>query len=126
MIKVEKGKITQTSLPRYGYINSKFVSTMANAPIEALKADGWYEPEHRRPVYDPAYEKLSTPQYTYDSKVNKVYADYTVIEMPEAVLKKRLDELESKMAIAEDKVVILETVLIDKAVLQEADLIEKL
>ena len=93
MIKVENGKITQTSLPRHGYIKGRFVSTMANHKEDLLK-DGWYEPEHRYPEYDQAYERLSGPNYTYDADMDKVYADYTVIEKPEAVLKRRLDEIE--------------------------------
>ena len=93
MVKVENGKITQTSLPLYGYIAGRFVSRMANHKEDLLK-DGWYEPEHRKPEYDPAYENLSQPIYTYDAKADKVYADYTIIEKPAAVLKKRLDDIE--------------------------------
>ena len=95
MVKVEKGVITQTSLPLYGYIAGQFVSRMANHREDLLK-DGWYEPEHRTPEYDSAYQKLSPPFYSYNSKVNKVYADYTVTDKPEAVLKRRIDELTSE------------------------------
>ena len=109
MVKVESGKITQTSLPLYGYIAGKFVSRMANHKEDLLK-DGWYEPKHRYPEYDAVYQKLSSPVYSYDKKSNKVYADYTVIDKPEAVLKRRIDELTSE---ADN----LQNVLIEKEII---------
>ena len=105
MVKVEKGVITQTSLPLYGYIAGRFVSRMANHKEDLLK-DGWYEPEHRYPEYDQVYEKLSSPSYSYDADMDKVYADYTVIEKPEAVMKKRIDELEKGIDLVADKTII--------------------
>ena len=104
MVKVEKGVITQTSLPLYGYIAGQFVSRMANHKEELLK-DGWYEPEHRYPKYDLAYQQLSQPNYIYDSELDKVYADYTIIDKPEAALKRRIDELEREdISLSADKV----------------------
>ena len=92
MVKVEQGQITQTSLPKHGYIDGKFVSTLSKVPIATLKTNGWYQPEHEYPEYDSAYEKLSTPTYTYNADTDTVTATYTVIDKPEAILTKKLDE----------------------------------
>lgn len=113
MVKVENGKITQTSLPKHGYIAGRFVSTMVNHKNELLR-DGWYEPEHRKPEYDPGYEKLYASGYSYDAKADKVYLDYTVIEKPEAVLKKQIEELKREITGTQD-------ILISKQIITESE-----
>jgi len=122
MVKVENGKITATSLPRHGYIDGKFVSTMATVPAEDLKRNGWYEPVHIYPEYDPAYEQLSAPSYSYDSKADTVTASYTVIEKPEAVLRHRVDELEANLVVTDIAADDLKAILISKDLIKESDL----
>ena len=128
MIKVENGKITQTTLPLFGYVKGRFVSRMASVDKKDLLAAGWYEPVHEYLEYDPVYEKLSSPTYTYDKKADTVTATYTVIDRPEAVLKRRVDELEagiSAVAVVEEEVQTLKAALIEKEVLWEADIAVK-
>ncbi len=122
MVKVENGKITATSLPKHGYIDGRFVSTMATVPAEDLKRNGWHEPIHDKPEYDPAYEQLSAPSYSYDKKADTVTASYTVIEKPEAVLKRRIDELEATLIKTDETAEELKAALISKDVIREADL----
>jgi len=122
MVKVDNGKITATSLPKHGYIDGRFVSTMATVPADKLKSNGWYEPIHDKPEYDSAYEQLSAPSYSYDKKADTVTANYTVIEKPEAVLRRRVDELEATIIKTDATAEELKTVLISKAVIKEADL----
>lgn len=98
MVKVEDNQITQTSLPKHGYINGRFVSSMRRVPTQTLKDNGWYEPIHDYPAYDPTYQKLSSPTYTYDSETDTVVANYTVINRPEKMLQQQVDEQQGIIA----------------------------
>ncbi len=114
MVKVKNGKIVQTYASGPGYVGGRFVSELALIDKNILKADGWYEPVEVRPVYNPEFEKLSEPVYTYEESADIVIATYSTVDSGEAELLRRVEALEADSTE-------LKGVLIEKQIVEERD-----